>query len=456
MKLLVISIALLIFFVLSTSSVIISISAYFGFATSDKNNSTNKNQDKSKILSDEKISQTKLLPTNFEKKSQPITKTNQPSQPITKTNQPSQLPTHTTKTLQPQQPTKTPDQGITKSQPEQPISKPTEQPKEPLIPKPTEPVQEQPISKPTEPVQEQPISKPTEPPKPQCPDDYEHDGGKFCYKKCPFWWKGSSTLTQCNYDKISSTVGADTNLSIPNVCDVGQTYYQGLCYTLPDPKDNYYLSSPGIIAENCPEGSTFTGTTCQYDRGIGEIPGCPDGYDDDKAALCYKKGPDNWLGTQTLTHLQHNRVYSPSKPLSECPEGKERIGALCYDKCPNGYVRNGVDCTVNCPNSEMFRDDGLFCGKKSISAGCPAGKVLRDGLCYTINDNEEYKSPGIIGSICPVGSVWNGTSCYYDRGIGIIGNACDYGSEDYMGACYKANYDKTKCSRTAICTLQCS
>lgn len=276
----------------------------------------------------------------------------------------------------------------------------------PLIPIPSPTPPSPPVTRP--PGMGEP-NQPEQPEQPPCPDNYDYDGGLFCYEKCPANWPAGSTITLCQHDAIYSTVGADASLSIPNVCEPNKVNYAGLCYELPN--DNWYVSSPGIIAEKCPEGTNFTGTTCAYDRGVGTIPGCPPGYDDDGVALCYKQY-DNWPGTQTLTHLQHATIYSPAKPLSDCPSDTDKIGALCYEKCDtaNGYVRTALGCKKPCP--EGFRDDGLYCAKNTVKATCPPGKTEYAGLCYEVPQNYEIKSPGILGPVCSDGTFWNGTSCY--------------------------------------------
>lgn len=45
---------------------------------------------------------------------------------------------------------------------------------------------------------------------------------------------------------------------------------------------------------------------------------------------------------------------------NKCPDGKEKIGLLCYDKCPNGWDRVGVDCHQRCKSGDT--DIGLMCG----------------------------------------------------------------------------------------------
>ena len=109
-----------------------------------------------------------------------------------------------------------------------------------------------------------------------CPDGYEKTdgpGGLFCYKSCPPDWKGSSTPHLCQHNTISSTVGSDTNKSIPKGCEDGYVDHVGLCYKLPD--NDWEVTSPGFIGKKCPtqiagQEIKDSKTTCFYDRGVGK------------------------------------------------------------------------------------------------------------------------------------------------------------------------------------------
>lgn len=71
---------------------------------------------------------------------------------------------------------------------------------------------------------------------------------------------------------------------------------------------------------------------------------CPSGFTDIGVGGCAK--PIKWLPV--------------AKVADTCPEGKERIGALCYEPCKEGYKRSGFDCMKkDCPPGT--RDDGATC-----------------------------------------------------------------------------------------------
>eukprot|EP00978_Attheya_sp_CCMP212_P033572 scaffold136029_cov35-Attheya_sp.AAC.1 len=76
---------------------------------------------------------------------------------------------------------------------------------------------------------------------------------------------------------------------------------------------------------------------------------------------------------------RRTRPRGRGKVLSVCPDGKEKIGLLCYTPCGTGYSRQGtLDCQQICTNG--FRDDGLFCRKAEYWRGGGYPWQLGDGL----------------------------------------------------------------------------
>ena len=89
----------------------------------------------------------------------------------------------------------------------------------------------------------------------------------------------------------------------------------------------------------CPEGKSKEGGLC-YDP-------CKDGFGSDGALMCWKRysefpgaGGGN-LSTPTLTKASKSVI---GNPLSDCTEGDEKSGALCYQKCQNGMRGDGPMC----------------------------------------------------------------------------------------------------------------
>lgn len=80
----------------------------------------------------------------------------------------------------------------------------------------------------------------------------------------------------------------------------------------------------------------------------------------------------------------HSYGRGAGKVPTDCADGKERVGALCYEECPVGYARGvkykTIDCYQKCPNATVLDDevedlrwidDGLYCRltKKKGSGG---------------------------------------------------------------------------------------
>ena len=155
----------------------------------------------------------------------------------------------------------------------------------------------------------------------------------------------------------------------------------------------------------CPTGQTLRGLLC-YEN-------CTSDEKSDGTNGCYKNGPADWPGTSTLTHLQHNTKYSTV--------GKDGIPSVC-DK--SNHSRH-------------------------------------DGLCYRIESNEEYASPGFVKrKQCPAGTKRDdGVNCWlYDSHIfnrdgyaKIKGGAEGRCEGDYgKGNCQSAGlYYYPKCTREA-------
>lgn len=75
------------------------------------------------------------------------------------------------------------------------------------------------------------------------------------------------------------------------------------------------------------------------------------------------------------------------RPLHKCPEGKTKIGALCYSHCREGYTRWGFDCHQNCPPGWL--DEGLFCKHPGKTYGRGAGFPWKFG--DPLNDSKMFK-----------------------------------------------------------------
>lgn len=149
-------------------------------------------------------------------------------------------------------------------------------------------------------------------------------------------------------------------------------------------------------------------------------------------------------------------------PLSTCPAGHQKNGALCYPDCRAGYGGAGPVCWENCPSG--YTDTGAFCTRGASSrhisihaADCPH-KFHNTGVsCYR---TWPPKSESLSHSTCPAGMHRTGAYCYsecdpgytntgvscyrgpdtvakksYGRGAGTA-MGCEAGQEEDAGLCY--------------------
>lgn len=101
---------------------------------------------------------------------------------------------------------------------------------------------------------------------------------------------------------------------------------------------DYWKGVTGVDLDNPAKNADVFGTV----GSAGEIVNAIDPF----------SGPEFcWLDSKTR---------GVGKIPNKCPNGKEKIGLLCYDKCPNGWDRVGVDCHQRCKSGDT--DIGLMCG----------------------------------------------------------------------------------------------
>jgi hypothetical protein len=140
------------------------------------------------------------------------------------------------------------------------------------------------------------------------------------------------------------------------------------------------------------------------------------------------------------------------KPISDCPDGLERDGLLCYPKCAENYTGVGPVCWQNCPSN--FRNDGAFCFKPA-PYGRGSGYALWDedkcnrenpqgcerwGLMWYPRCAAGYHNVDccICSPDCPAEMTDIGISCAkhsYGRGAGIP-MTCHQEEEYDSGLCY--------------------
>jgi hypothetical protein len=144
---------------------------------------------------------------------------------------------------------------------------------------------------------------------------------------------------------------------------------------------------------------------------------------------------------------------------TECPQGSELNGALCYPRCQAGYYGVGPVCWQSCPSG--MTDDGAFCrkdahvvGKPSYGRGagtvpssCAPGDQKDGALCYPACRGGYYSVGPVCWQSCPAGFADHGATCFrhifdwfwkasYGRGAGYAPNRCASNQQNDAGLCY--------------------
>ena len=175
-------------------------------------------------------------------------------------------------------------------------------------------------------------------------------------------------------------------------------------------------------------------------------------------------------------------------PTACADAGRVMEDGLCYKKCEGDGQGKATICWKNCPAG--WRNDGVFCAKPvagapyGVGAGYgwkvgdgpsnydPAGARCRadnpgvgcskEGLIWYPNCKTGYKKSGLLICSpdpvqCPLGFLDIGVSCekpVYDRGVGVIPNACGAGQQLEAGLCY-ADCKPGNVGVGSVCTQKC-
>lgn len=209
--------------------------------------------------------------------------------------------------------------------------------------------------------------------------------------RLPFCWKQS-------YGRTAGT---------PMICKPG--YNQdtaGLCYK------NCAADERGIATfcyKNCPQGLPDNGLYCEkrgeYGRGAGYpiwdegrcnkdnpqgceksgliwYPKCKPGYAPFGCCLCKPACPQGWedIGVSCKKPNYAREVL----PLTECPAGTERNGALCYPICKNDFAGNGPVCWQRCPSQQSW-DCGAACSTNQKECGMAVLKQVTAPIMAVIS-----------------------------------------------------------------------
>ena len=181
--------------------------------------------------------------------------------------------------------------------------------------------------------------------------------GPICYKNCPVGYTDDGALCRLDahiFAKASYGRGGGTGL----ICAANQEAQGGLCY-------------PRCIASH---------------YGVGPVcwQRCPAGYAD-HGATCFRHIFD-FFGKNTYGR-------GAGGPVTVCPAGLERNGALCYPRCAAGFVGNGPVCFQRCPAG--YRDDGATCRKDAIIfAKASYGRGAGDAMNFIpVADSFQISTP---------------------------------------------------------------
>lgn len=168
-----------------------------------------------------------------------------------------------------------------------------------------------------------------------------------------------------------------------------------------------------------------------------------------RISYCYKNSMGRGAGT----------------PLTTCPAGTERDGALCYPTCRSGFAGSVTECRGVCP--QEFTDIGLFCQKPAAYTRDGFGWQVGDpllpnysgpiGRCEAKHGKGNCEQKGAViyakcragfqqGAVvtqcarpCPDGWTDTGTGCTkpsYTRGVGQA-MTCAAGLQEDTGLCYQ-------------------
>jgi hypothetical protein len=251
----------------------------------------------------------------------------------------------------------------------------------------------------------------------KCRSNEQWDGTHTCYTNPPANWKGGQTLTHLQHNSYWSQAGLKD--IVPTKCTNGRELHAGLCYYNPD-KTKYEYQSPGLYKNKCRSGYYWNGTTCWQDPKRTGITLYAWKWGD--PAFNYSKAGNRCKAANPQGCTQTGAIWYPNCPPgqrsdgtscwrdvnnyggvrsvigtlpSECHNGKERHGRLCYKKCKKDYERragNIEKCQTVCPPKFSYIGVGgcqkpsrMISSKGTIgSIGiCPSTHPIKlKGTCY--------------------------------------------------------------------------
>lgn len=227
--------------------------------------------------------------------------------------------------------------------------------------------------------------------------------------------------------------------------------------------------------QSCPTGM-------EKSNGLCYTP-CKDGYKSDGATQCYKVYP-GWEQNDATTIVNVGKVLhaNPGKPLSTCPDGQDKDGALCYPKCGANEYGVGPVCWTSCPDG--YKDGGVFCSKpasygrgagypwkvgdKAFDYGPAQARCQKDnpqgceknGLIWYPKCKAGFHAVGccVCSPDCPAGTTDTGATCNknsHGRGAGSPLQCGPGQTQDSAGLCYDSCPTGTHKTTIGMCDSGC-
>lgn len=180
-----------------------------------------------------------------------------------------------------------------------------------------------------------------------CQPGYNEETAGLCYKPCGTGEKGIATFCY----KSCPSGFRDDGL----YCGKPESYGRGAGYPWQIGDKPFDLDAARArCSKDNPQG-------CEQNGAI-IYPKCKPNFHAAGSNICSPDCPQGWedIGVSCKKPNYARDV----KPLTDCPAGLEKDGALCYPKCQNDYTGVGPVCWQNCPSQQ-----NVDCG-----AGCATTK----------------------------------------------------------------------------------
>ena len=233
--------------------------------------------------------------------------------------------------------------------------------------------------------------------------------GALCYENCPSGYSPDVSGLNCT---PNDGIGVKKSLADRSFCPNNKRFEDSrtLCYD--SPRNGF----------NCNAQICSMGKELERGEMVGYAKSCANTTDDFDGLLCYskpkelvnKKDPNDKLKfTCDVTSCRLDRNITILNPLGvpkSCPDGKELVGAFCYDKPKKTKKPDGSDEDFKCDVTSCYIGrDNQIANPLQISDVCNSDKVMQNALCYAKPKKHKTPEGKEMDFTC------NATSCYLDR-----------------------------------------